>query len=124
MGFLSVLILVLLSAVACVGESPTAAPVAVREATPTATPYPEETVQAADSAAMPKPTPGRTPTATPIPTMVRTPTTVLPESCPKGVAVANPQQNPELVWDCEALLPHTAGLMGQPRGQRPLELVG
>ena len=104
MKFLSVLILVLLPAVACVGESPKAAPVAVQTATPTATPYPEETVPAAVSAAMPKPTPGRTPTATPIPTIVPTPTTVLPESCPNGVAVASRQQNPELVLDCEALL--------------------
>ena len=104
MKFLSVLILVLLPAVACVGENPTAAPVAIQTATPTATPYPEETVQAAVSAVMPKPTLSRTPTAASIPTIVPTPITVLPESCPNGVAVASPQQNPELVLDCEALL--------------------
>ncbi len=103
MRLLSVLILVLM-AIACVGNDPAVVPNDAPTVRPTATRYPEATMQAAVSTAMPTPTPNPTPTETPIPTVVPTPTPILPESCSNGVAVAYPLQNRGLVSDCRALL--------------------
>ena len=95
-------------------STPTPTAVATPEAAstpaPTATATPEAT-------STPAPTAVATPeaTSTPAPTAVATPEVALPpeQACANGVAVAEPEANPGLVADCEALLRAKDALRGE-----------
>ena len=99
--------------------TPTATPLpTVTPVPPTVTPAPTNTTAPAPT---PEPTPSPTPpTATPEPIPVSTSTPVpTPEpsltqssTCSSGVVVVNPEDNPGLVADCEALLTSQETLTG------------
>ena len=75
---------------------PTSTPTPVPASTPTPTPVPTST---------PTPTPVPTSTPTPTPSATPTPTSTHTSTpCQRGTAVAEPQNNPGLVGDCDALL--------------------